>query len=137
MKKSKILPMIFKGIITAIVWRIIFYIIVELHPPFIEYGNLFLIIPIFGMLVCGMILLSDSWLRTLISWLISGMISILIFFPLIFGMPQSLFDEFYFRLMFGYLIICTVPTFISTLIVMLVYKFIQKKRMAKKLDEDE
>jgi len=140
--KGKIISVIIKGLGAAIVWRLGCYVIIELRLPFLntEILNIFIIL---GLLICGLILRSNSWLQTLISWLISVVFSSLVLLPQMCGFPKSFVDSgaaplgFLLYVLILSIIMYIISTFISTLIIMLVYKFIQKKRKMKKSDKEE
>ena len=143
-KRGKFLPIIIKSFCAAAFWHIGFYGIFYLPESFINTETIYLLM-IVDLLIFGLILRNNSWLKVLISWCISVVFCILMLLPQMFNIPQYMYDfsasSLYMVLLFfalkEILIAYIISTFISTLIVMLVYKFIQKKRAAKKLDEDE
>ena len=146
MKKNKsiVLFVIIKGICAAAFWQLGLLGIFYLPLSFIstETINLLMII---GLLIYGLILRNNSWLKVLISWCVSVVFCILMLLPQMFDIPQFMYDfsasSLYMVLLFfalkEVLITYIISTFISTLVVMLAYKFIQKKRMEKHLHDTD
>ena len=134
--KDNPLPAILKGVGTASIWRLGFYLLFELRLSFLNMFSIdFLIIIV--SIICGVILRSNSWLLTFVSWLISVLFSLMVLFPLMIGIPPIFHDSFYLLMLYGFLSMYVTSTFIPAFIIMLVSKFIQKKRAAKKAERTD
>ena len=91
------------------------------------------------LLICSLLVLERTWKKTLQTWCISVLFFSLVWMPLIYKIPQALFDlsldlDLIFAFI-GYIIAYIFSTFTSTFLVMLGYESIQKKHKTKKLDE--
>jgi hypothetical protein len=126
--RGKILPVLLKGVIAPIICTLGFYTLLMISPLEITY-----ILLTIWLLIYGLILRGNYLTDTLISWVISIAVSLFVCIPTLLGFFNSLPMLYYYLLPLIFIYI--ISTFISTTAVMLMYKYIQKKRMAKKLDE--
>ena len=138
MKKKiiKILLIIIKVIAAPIIWIVGFNITSDL------FSYSFIVSESIILLICGLILCNSNWTQALFTWSLSVLFFSLILMPLIIKIPDSFPEEFFYYIgavavILVYILAYAIPTLISTCVVMLVYKFIQKKRTAKKLDTSE
>ena|GEM_PF-1165506 len=142
----KPVPLAVKGVIVAFIYQVgCFVVFDEILFSLAESIRDKLLITI-GLLICGLIIRNNFWRQTLFTWMISVTSYSIILIPVISYEFKDMFSDLVFAFGFSpflifvllyHVLIYGIYTFISTLVVMLVYKFIQKKRTAKHLHDTD
>jgi hypothetical protein len=139
----KILFVIIKAIGAILMWNIGNHV-----TFFILYSTFNIALVMFSILfkfvICGLILHSNKWLRTIYTWVLSVLLFIVVWIPLMLNSSHiffkmdlfhNTFDSIYSQSIY-YMLGYTIPTLIFTVIVMLFANSYRKNVIGKSVDDD-